>query len=244
MSLPSDLSAYYADHYDEVVYQGAGGAMQRQFHRSLERPWTTGYFANVLELGATNAEHLKHVRHNFKRYVMLDINDSQSARDAAGQASRPDRPVEFLVSDAQFLTNVADSSVDRLISMCLLHHLPGPDQALDRWRAVVKPGGVLSIFLPCDPGVLWRAGRLVTTFRAAKRLGMSKTDIRYLNARDHRNHVASIAAMINAVFRHDSVRVHRFPAQPLPSWNFNLYYTFQITKSVTEPGETVADSER
>lgn len=230
MSQPNDLSSYYADHYDCVVYSGAGGAVQRQFHRALERPWPKGNFENVLELGATNAEHLDYVCHHFQRYTMLDINDSSSAREAALAASKPGRPVEFVVGDAQTLDNIPDGSVDRLISMCLLHHLPDPDGALARWRAVVKPGGVLSIFLPCDPGLTWRSGRLLTTFRAAKKLGMSDTQIRYLNARDHRNHFASLAAMIDGVFADDQVVVKRFPLPFLPSWNANLYCTYHITR--------------
>ena len=230
MSQPNDLSSYYADHYDCVVYSGAGGAVQRQFHRALEHSWPTGTFENVLELGATNAEHLNFVRHQFQRYTMLDINDSSSARDAARAASKPDRSVEFVVGDAQTLEAIPDSSVDRLISMCLLHHLPDPDAALARWKAVVKPGGVLSIFLPCDPGVTWRSGRLLTTFRAAKKLGMTDTQIRYLNARDHRNHFASLAAMIDGVFANDQVAVKRFPLSFLPSWNVNFYCIYHITR--------------
>lgn len=206
--------------------------MQRRFHRSLEKPFGSGIFDNVMELGATNAQHLDFVRHDFRRYVMLDINDSQAARDAATAASTVHRPVEFVVGDAQTLTDVADESIDRLISMCLLHHLPDPDAALRRWRSVVKPGGVISVFVPCDPGALWRSGRRLTTFRAAKKLGMSDCAVRYLNARDHRNHFASIHALVNGVFGDDEVVEHRFPLPFLPSWNANLYSTFHVTKAL------------
>jgi SAM-dependent methyltransferase len=223
-----DLTNYFNEHYSEVVYQGAGGMVQRHFHRALERPWKTGRFARVLELGATNAEHLTFVHHDFERYTMIDINDSSTARAAA--ASEAGRVVEFAVGDAQTLTAVADASVDRLVSMCLLHHLDDPDGALHNWRRVVKPGGVISVFVPCDPGVLWRFGRFFTTFRAAKRLGMSDPHIRYLNARAHRNHVASLDAMVAGVFSGDDVRVRRFPFR-IASWNANLYYTYQITKA-------------
>ena len=146
MDNASDLSNYYSAHYDEVVYQGIGGAVQRHFHRALEHPYKKEMFADVLELGATNAEHLEFVHHNFQRYTMLDINDSAAARESAAQAHQPDKIVQFQVGDAQNLVDVQDESIDRLISMCLLHHLPDPDGALRNWQRVVKPGGVLSIF--------------------------------------------------------------------------------------------------
>jgi phosphatidylethanolamine/phosphatidyl-N-methylethanolamine N-methyltransferase len=227
-----ELDRYYAEHYDAVVHSGAGGAVQRLFHVAVERPWDRSReFSTVLELGATRGEHLEFVRHGFSRYIMVDIRDSTVARQTAAKASRPGVSVEFAVGDAQDLDSIADASVDRLISMCLLHHLDDPAGSLKHWRRVVRPGGVLSIFVPCDPGLLWRAGRAVTTFRAARSTGYSALGIRYINACDHRNHVASLRWMIQGMFADDDITMHRFPFGPLDSWNGNLFFTFQIQKA-------------
>jgi phosphatidylethanolamine/phosphatidyl-N-methylethanolamine N-methyltransferase len=229
--LDHDLDRYYADHYDSVVHSGAGGAIQRAFHAAVERPWKEeNDFATVLELGATSGEHLAFVRHGFSRYVMLDIRDSDEARRVAAASSQRDARIEFTVGDAQNLESISDGSIDRLISMCLLHHLDDPRGSLIHWRRVVKPGGVLSVFVPCDPGLLWRAGRAVTTFRAARSKGYSALDIRYINACDHRNHVASLRWMIEGIFSRDQLSVSRFPFGRLDSWNANLFWTFQITR--------------
>ena len=228
------LDRYYAEHYASVVHSGAGGAVQRAFHVALERPWTArDRFENVLELGATAGEHLAFVRHQYSRYTMLDIRDSAEARAVAAQADRENGAVDFVLGDAQTLDGIDDRSVDRLVSMCLLHHLEDPRGALRQWRRVVKPGGVISVFVPCDPGVLWRAGRSVTTFRTARANGYSSLEIRYINACDHRNHVASIVAMIEGTFAEDDVRAHRYPFGWLHSWNANLFMTFQIIRGST-----------
>jgi phosphatidylethanolamine/phosphatidyl-N-methylethanolamine N-methyltransferase len=230
-TLDDDLDRYYAEHYDSVVHSGAGGAVQRAFHVAVERPWSAAHeFPMVLELGATRGEHLEFVRHRFSRYTMVDIRDSVGARDMAVRASRPEATVEFIVADAQDLAVIADASVDRLISMCLLHHLDDPRRSLQHWRRVVKPSGVLSIFVPCDPGLLWRVGRAATTFRTAQAKGYSSLGIRYINACDHRNHVASLRWMIEGVFASDELSIRRFPFGPLDSWNANLFLTFQIRK--------------
>jgi phosphatidylethanolamine/phosphatidyl-N-methylethanolamine N-methyltransferase len=230
-ALDDELDRYYAESYDAVVHSGAGGALQRLFHVALERPWKArDEFPTVLELGATSGEHLEFIRHAYSRYVMLDIRDSVQARAVAERARRPRSLVEFTVGDAQDLEGIADESVDRLISMCLLHHLDDPLRALKHWRRVVRPGGVLSVFVPCDPGLLWRMGRAATTFRTARSRGYSGLEIRYINACDHRNHVASLRWMLEGTFVDDEVAIHRYPLGPLDSWNANLFWTFQVRK--------------
>ena len=225
------LDRWYAEHYDDIVHSGAVGAVQGLFHIAVERPWGVRHtFPTVLDLGATSGEHLRFVRHRFARYVMVDIRDSPDARRAAAEASRPGAAVEFLAGDVQDLAAIPDESVDRLISMCLLHHLDDPRGALRHWRRVVKPGGVLSIFLPCDPGALWRLGRALTTYRTIRGLGYSELETRVMYACDHPNQVASLRWMIEGTFADDEVTVHRFPFAPLDSWNANLFMTFQIRK--------------
>ncbi len=226
------LDRYYDEHYDTVVHGGIGGRVQRMFHTAVERPWTSNHtFDSVLEVGATSGEHLPFVRHDFSRYTMLDIRESDRAREVATANSRSGRSVEFITGDAQDLASIPDGSVDRLVAMCLLHHLPDPRSALENWRRVIRPGGALSIFLPCDPGALWRAGRSLTTFRAAQARGYSGLEIRYINACDHRNHIGSLRWMVEATFADDELAIHRFPLAALDSWNANLFMTFQIIKA-------------
>lgn len=226
-----DLKDYYARSYSCVANGGVGGAIQRVFHRALERPFGSGRnFPVVLELGATNAEHLRFVRHSFTKYTMLDINDSERARAAAANACTDAREVSFETGDAQFLGNCRDESVDRLIAMCLLHHLADPDGALRRWRSVVRPGGQLSLFLPCDPGLMWRVGRRLTTFRRARANGYSEAKVLYLYAVDHRNHFGSLIAMVRWIFADDQVDVAWHPVPFIRSWNASVFVTVQITK--------------
>jgi phosphatidylethanolamine/phosphatidyl-N-methylethanolamine N-methyltransferase len=161
---------------------------------------------------------------------MLDIIDSETARAAAAKACSGAREVGFEVGDAQYLENINDQSIDRLITMCLLHHLAEPDGALRRWRAVVRPGGQLSVFLPCDPGMVWRTGRRLTTIRRARASGYSESQARYLNAIDHRNHFGSLIAMVRWIFADDQVDITWHPVPFIRSWNAMLFVTVQITR--------------
>ena len=91
----SDPDAYYANHYASVVYGGIGGAIQRMFHRAIERSWRADdVFETVLEVGSANAEHLPFVAHQYARYVMLDSRESSIAR----RQSRPDQTRSSLLA--------------------------------------------------------------------------------------------------------------------------------------------------
>lgn len=230
-ALDDELDRYYAEHYDSVTHCGLAGRVQASFHRALERPWgPEERFDTVLELGATSGEHLQYVRHGFREWVMLDIRDSEEAHREAARRSTEERTVRFTVGDAQRLDGFADNSIDRLVSMCLLHHVDDPRGTLHEWRRVVRPGGILSVFLPCDPGALWRAGRALTSFPAARKKGYSAMQVRYINACDHRNHHASLRWMLEGIFADDEITARGVPFNALTSWNANLYYTFQIRK--------------
>ena len=132
----------------------------------------------------------------------------------------------FLRADAETLP-FTDNSVDRLISTCLLHHVTNPLKALRQWRTVVRPGGSITIFLSCDPGLLWRTGRRIGPRRKALKHGV---EYDFLMALSHRNHVGSLVAILDTVFRHDVIQRSGFPISFLGSWNLNLAFVYQITK--------------
>ena len=53
-----------------------------------------------------------------------------------------------------------DESFDRIIISHCLEHILSPEEFIIEMMKKLKKGGVLSISLPTDPGVLWRLGRL------------------------------------------------------------------------------------
>jgi SAM-dependent methyltransferase len=116
-----------------------------------------------------------------------------------------------------------------LVCTCLLHHLPQADSALKEWRRVVRVGGTLSLYLPCDPGMLYRAARWGTTHRYQRKLERAGRldDHLYLWAREHPNHVLGLRQLIRVNFACDYVRRRIFPF-PWLSWNFNFYEIYDI----------------
>ena len=108
---------------------------------------------------------------------------------------------------------------------CLLHHVYNPEKVLEEILRVLKPSGVATIFLSCDPGVVTRILRSLTTARSAKRAGFAGYHL--MNARDHRNHVGSLLKIAKYVFRNQMIRTRYYPFR-LPSWNLNGYIIIEI----------------
>ncbi|HEY2042849.1 MAG TPA: class I SAM-dependent methyltransferase, partial [Jatrophihabitans sp.] len=117
----------------------------------------------------------------------------------------------------------ADASVDRVIATCVLLHLPRPEQALQEWRRILRPGGVASIYVPNEPTLITRAGRAITTRRAARRAGFQGFDL--MIAREHINHGWGLDQMIRYVFRDDVLRARTWPIPhgPMSSRVFTVY---------------------
>jgi hypothetical protein len=92
---------------------------------------------------------------------------------------------------------------------------------------VLKDDGVATIFLSCDPGILVRFLRSISTARVARRRGFH--GYKLMISRDHRNHVGSLLQMAKYVFRDRNSKATYFPFK-LPTWNFNGYIVLQVTE--------------
>lgn len=185
------MTSAWADNYDSSNYDDnmAGSVLSRS-HDLLEKPFgadTT--FGQVLEVGAGTMVHMHHVRHRFDRYLATDHNPGLI--EAARKGALP-KGVEVEHLEGTRLP-YADASFDRVIATHVLEHIPEPHLALGEWARVVKPGGVLSLILPCDPGLAWRFGRHFGPRRRAEAAGL---DYDYYMAREHVNSIYNLRQIV------------------------------------------------
>lgn len=206
-------------------------------HKTLELPFSKNdNFQKVIELGAGNCEHLPHVKHQFAEYTLSDIRTElllKSTSDYTKTNFSLDTPLfvgnlnaKLIVSniDAQNLSSISDNSFDRLISFCLILHLEKPEIALLEWRRIIKKGGVLSIYIHCEPGLLLRFSRSLSTVIRGRRIGVNHLHNVY---REHKLSFLAIKHLIYEVFTKDEVKFKSFPF-PFLSWNFSLFKIVQI----------------
>ena len=180
---------FYREFYGKMICgTGNGGGLGKKAvastHRYMEREVRTLHFRRVLELGGGNGEHLNYVLHGFDSYTLIDLRQAE----LEDRYERDPRIIS-IVANAENLP-VVDHSIDRVIVTCLLHHVDHPEIVLKEIDRVLKDDGTATIFLSCNPGLVVRFLRRLTTERTAEKLGFKGYDL--MNARDHRNHVGSL----------------------------------------------------
>lgn len=220
-----EYRANFAKIYDGSNYTSPlQSYVMRASHRLAEAAFDEGsHFDRVLEIGAGTGQHLPFVRHSFHEYVLTDLDQAalQIAKDRLQKDY--DGRVCFEVQAGNEL-GYADNAFDRIIAAHVLEHLPYPHLALKEWARVLKPGGVLSILLPTDPGLAWRLGRHLGPRKKALAMGIAYD---YVMAREHVNSCTNLIALLR----------HYFPCSkeawwpfPVASVDLNLFFAYHATR--------------
>jgi hypothetical protein len=93
----------------------------------------------------------------------------------------------------------------------------------------LKNGGVLSISLPTDPGLLWRLGRLFIRYFIVKKTYMvSRAEYEYINATEHINSIFTLVNLIRYNFK-NQIEECCLPLR-IKLLDINLFYNVHITK--------------
>lgn len=224
-----DLETYnvrLASAYDRLNYGRTLSAyFMRRGHELLEKPFDASRsFGKVVEVGAGAGEHLQYVRHQFAEYLMTDWNEARLERARRALPCEQQSKVSVAREDATRLS-LPDGCADRLIAAHILEHLYRPHEVLREWNRVLRRGGVMSILLPCDPGLVWRLGRMLGPRANAERAGI---DYDYWMAREHVNPINNLVVFIRYYFR-DRVEAW-YPAR-LPASDLNLFYLCHVRKA-------------
>jgi len=211
-------SAYESKNYDS----GLASRLLLKSHSWCEQAFGSNHhFSRVLEVGAGTGIHVKAVRHSFDQYIMTDLNPPMLNQIDTNSGATSEK-ILVQREDAAALS-FPDASFDRVIATHVLEHLPSPHLVLREWIRVLKPGGILSIVLPCDPGMAWRVGRHFGPRRKFESIGI---DYDYWMAREHINSITNITALLRYYFT--EMQESWYPLR-IPLSDINLFYVAHIT---------------
>ena len=166
----------------------------------------------TLEIGAGLGEHLRHEALGTQEYHALELRESMA------EALRADFPgVHAVVGDCQRDLPFDDNSIDRVIAIQVLEHLPDLPSALDEVHRVLVPGGRLAAVIPCEGGLGYGLGRRLTSKRLFER--RYGTSYEWHIRSDHLNVPSEIFAELRARF---DVTERRFFPLRVPTIHANL----------------------
>lgn len=227
----SEIDRYYRDHFAEVNYQGVSGWASSFQHRELERDLRSRHFSQVLEVGVAHGHHLGYVQHTYDRYFLTDLVDRNIDLDLLAEQAPSRQSLQFVTADVESLP-FADASIDRILCTCLFHHLKDPESGFREIQRVLKPEGLATLYLPCDPGLLYMTTQRFTTRRRQERVlrsGGFEFGADYLRAKEHPGHFQALRAIARHVFGDSKYSESYWPLR-IPLWNLNFFVVLRYVK--------------
>jgi phosphatidylethanolamine/phosphatidyl-N-methylethanolamine N-methyltransferase len=226
------VKMFYSDFYTTVFnesgftkfsFQMTHKLLEKNYHfhsRKMNRFREKNF--RIIEIGAGKGEHLPFVKDDFSEYLMLDLFDPPE-----NYFGLENSRVKWIKAD--ICGQLKDYGLfDRVIVMCVLHHLEDIESAVENMMRILKPGGAITIFLPSDPGLFNRLNRRIFVTSKAKKHGFFNYDL--VNALEHRNHCYSIDKQLKYLFKDFNVSRKFYPIN-LPFYDFTLFSIWNITKN-------------
>lgn len=205
------LADDFVKHWHEVL-PSRYGAIEKFNHTYPLRHLPQAQRWRTLELGAGIGGHLEFEPLERQDYYCIELRESM-----AEELRRRYPSVVAVTGDCQKRIEYADSYFDRVVVIHVLEHLPNLPAAIAEVHRVLKPGGVFSVVLPCDPGLLYELARKISAERIFK--ARYKLPYRWFARREHINSPAEIIQVIKERF--DIFDTTYFPFQ-IPLVNMNL----------------------
>ena len=210
------------ERYNSHAYTGLMGIFMRYCHEQLEKIDFPKNISKVLEIGAGSAPHIKYIKHNFDQYHIIETSDfaiNQNFDNSKIKVTKYDgKNIPF-----------PNETFDRIIISHCLEHIPFPEKFLFEMMSKLKQGGILSISLPTDPGLLFRLGRLyLKIFSIKKNYQITKEEFDYMNATEHINSIFALKSIIKFHYK-NKIKEFYLPFK-VRLIDLNLFYNVHITK--------------
>jgi phosphatidylethanolamine/phosphatidyl-N-methylethanolamine N-methyltransferase len=205
---------FYEKGFGGLYATGFIGLLKGIVHKLMEFPFRNSRKEIILEVGAGRGIHLNYVNGIFDKYYMTDI-----VIDKDLKFNDSSEKLFVIEQDAQNL-DFENDIFDRVIATCLIAHLDDPIRALGEWRRVAKDKGDITIYIPCEPGLLLRLFRFIFILPKSLLKGISEFNSSIVL--EHRNSYLLVKHSIKMEFNGDEIRLRRYPF-PFLSWNFNIF---------------------
>jgi len=183
----------FVEHWHRVLPERYG-VIEKFNHGYPLRHLPGGKRWRTLELGAGIGAHLEFEPLDRQEYHCIEL------RGTMADALRRKHPsVATVTGDCQQRIPYDDGYFDRVVAIHVLEHLPNLPAAIDEIDRVLMPGGLVSVVLPCDPGLAYELARKISAERVFK--AKHKMPYRWFVRREHINSPKEVLHEIKRKFK-------------------------------------------
>ena len=220
------LNMSYSDWemYSDYQYKGIIGRLMKHDHEKLEKDLPKKKYNKVLEIGPGPHPHFQYIKHDYEKYYILEKEKNLIKH------FKKIKNKKIIIRDYKSdKIPFKKKFFDRIIMSHVLEHINFPEAYIFEVMSKLKKGGVLSIALPTDPGLMWRIGRLFSKiFFIKDKRKISGDEYEYINAKDHVNSIFGLYNIIN--YNYKNKKIEKFLPFKIKLFDLNLFYNVHIIK--------------
>ena len=214
---------YEKDNYINTNYTGLAKLIYYFNHKLLEFGFSKKiYNKHIIEIGGGAQPHIHYMD---LRYVKsYTIVDSPKYKSNLKNLKKKYKNIQFYFLD--YRKKIKKKNYSRLIASHTLEHINEFEKNFINLIKCLNFKSIISIALPCDPGITWRLLQFIYYFKQKKFYGwknMREKDLSH--ARDHCTPVQNITKILNYYF--SKSKKYYFPLL-IPSINLNIFLIIQI----------------
>lgn len=169
------------------------GIIEQFNHRYPTKILPRGNFRTI-EIGAGIGGHLEFENLSRQEYHCIELRENM-----IDEIRKRHPEVTAVQADCQERLPYSDDFFDRAVVVHVLEHLPNLPAAIDELRRVLKPGGILAVVIPCDPGPLYGLARKISAERVFRK--HFNMPYEWFIRREHINNPAEIFSVLSSGFR-------------------------------------------
>lgn len=214
---------YEKDNYINTNYTGLAKLIYFFNHKLLELGFSKKiYNKHIIEIGGGAQPHIHYM--DIKNISSYTIVDSIKYKKNILLLKKKYKNIKFNFLD--YRKKIKKKNYTRLIASHTFEHMNNFEKDFINLMKCLNRRSLISIALPCDPGILWRLLQLIYYYKQKKNYGwrsMREKDLSH--ARDHCTPVQNITKILNYYFF--NIKKFYFPFL-VPSINLNIFLILQL----------------
>lgn len=221
--LPNNI--YKNNNYSKTTYSGFSKILYKINHKLLDFKVDEKYNEHIVDVGGGAEQHLKYM--NIKNIKTYTIIDSKIFRNEINKLQKKFKNIKIYFIDYKKIKYIKKKKLyTRMVSSHTFEHFDDFEQNFLNLMPLMQLDSLISVALPCDPGLTWRFLQFFSYFNQKKTYGWKNLKQKDLDdSRDHLTSAQNILKILRYYFL--NIKNIYFPFL-LPIIEINIFLIMQI----------------